>query len=249
MLVRPPNFDATHKYPLFVEIHGGAANMWRDQITLRWNYHLFAKPGYVVLLTNYTGSTGFGEAFARAIQFDPLAGPASDVNEAADEAIRRFPFIDATRQVAAGASYGGHLANWLEATTTRYKAIVSHAGEANIEAQWGTSDGIYHPDPEGGELQDADPPVGRRERLPGPDQQHARELERAPAHEGAEPAPRVAEREPLDLEWRRQPAFLRGSAGLARALAGPGQRRDELRVVQAKRCGAEAPHYIWRLRS
>jgi dipeptidyl aminopeptidase/acylaminoacyl peptidase len=144
MIVRPPNFDASRKYPLFVEIHGGAANMWRDQITLRWNYHLLAKPGYVVLLTNYTGSTGFGEAFGRAIQFDPLAGPANDVNEAADEAIKRFPFIDASRQVAAGASYGGHLANWLEATTTRYKAIVSHAGEANIEAQWGTSDSIYH---------------------------------------------------------------------------------------------------------
>jgi dipeptidyl aminopeptidase/acylaminoacyl peptidase len=144
MIVRPPNFDPARKYPLLVEIHGGAANMWRDQITLRWNYHLLAKSGYVVLLTNYTGSTGFGEAFGRAIQFDPLAGPANDLNEAADEAIKRFPFIDASRQAAAGASYGGHLANWLEATTTRYKAIVSHAGEANIEAQWGTSDSIYH---------------------------------------------------------------------------------------------------------
>src|SRR6185295_7689790 len=52
MIIRPPNFDASKKYPLLVEIHGGAANMWRDQITLRWNYHLLAKPGYVVLLTN-----------------------------------------------------------------------------------------------------------------------------------------------------------------------------------------------------
>jgi dipeptidyl aminopeptidase/acylaminoacyl peptidase len=144
MIVRPPGFDPTRKYPLLVEIHGGAANMWRDAITLRWNYHLLARPGYVVLLTNYTGSTGFGEAFARAIQFDPLDGPAKDVNEAADEAIRRFAFIDGARQAAAGASYGGHLANWLEATTTRYKCIVSHAGEVNTEAQWGTSDGIYH---------------------------------------------------------------------------------------------------------
>ena len=144
MIVRPPNFDPSKKYPLLVEMHGGAANMWRDQITLRWNYHLLARPGYVVLLTNYRGSSGFGEAFGRWIQNDPLAGPATDINEAADEAIRRYPFIDATRQMAVGASYGGHLANWLEATTTRYRAIVSHAGEANIEAQWGTSDGIYH---------------------------------------------------------------------------------------------------------
>src|SRR5207244_6355583 len=87
MIIRPPNFDPAKKYPLLVEIHGGAANMWRDQITLRWNYHLLASPGYVVLLTNYRGSTGFGEAFGRAIQSDPLAGPATDINEAADEAI------------------------------------------------------------------------------------------------------------------------------------------------------------------
>jgi dipeptidyl aminopeptidase/acylaminoacyl peptidase len=144
MIVLPSGFDASRKYPLLVEIHGGPANMWRDQITLRWNYHLLAKPGYVVLLTNYSGSTGFGEQFARSIQYDPFAGPAAEVNEAADEAIRRFNFIDGSRQCAAGASYGGHLANWLEATTTRYRCLVSHAGLVNSEAQWGTSDSIYH---------------------------------------------------------------------------------------------------------
>jgi dipeptidyl aminopeptidase/acylaminoacyl peptidase len=144
MLVVPGGFDPNKKYPLLVEIHGGPANMWRDQITLRWNYHLLAKPGYVVLLTNYSGSTGFGEQFGRAIQGDPFAGPANELNEAADEAIRRFNFIDGSRQCAAGASYGGHLANWLEATTTRYRCLVSHAGLVNSEDQWGTSDGIYH---------------------------------------------------------------------------------------------------------
>ena len=145
MIVLPPNFDPAKKYPLFVLIHGGAANMWRDSISLRWNYHLLAKPGYVMLMTNYRGSTGFGEKFAQSIQNDPLRGPANDVNEGADEAIKRFPFIDASRQVAAGASYGGHLANWLEATNNgRYKALVSHAGLSTLETQWGTSDFIYH---------------------------------------------------------------------------------------------------------
>jgi dipeptidyl aminopeptidase/acylaminoacyl peptidase len=144
MLVLPAQFDPNKKYPLLVEIHGGPATMWRDQITLRWNYHLIARPGYVVLLTNYSGSPGFGEEFARSIQRDPFAGPGSELNEAADEAIRRFPFIDGSRQCAAGASYGGHLANWLEATTTRYRCLISHAGLANSEAQWGTSDAIYH---------------------------------------------------------------------------------------------------------
>ena len=56
------------EYPLFVLLHGGPHSMWIDQFVIRWNYHLLAQPGYVVLLTNYTGSTGYGEKFAQNIQ-------------------------------------------------------------------------------------------------------------------------------------------------------------------------------------
>ncbi|MBL8266339.1 MAG: S9 family peptidase [Steroidobacter sp.] len=143
MIVRPPNFDATKKYPLLVLMHGGPHSMWRDNFFLRWNYHLLASPGYVVLLTNYTGSTGFGAAFSQAIQGDPLQGPALEINQAADEAIARYPFIDSTRQCAGGASYGGHLANWMQASTTRYRCLISHAGLINLESQWATSDITY----------------------------------------------------------------------------------------------------------
>jgi len=143
MIVKPANFDPSRKYPLFAVIHGGAANMWRDQFVLRWNYHLLAKPGYIVLLTDYKGSTGYGEEFARSIQFDPLKGPGDEVNQAVDEAIKKYSFIDADKLAAGGASYGGHLANWLQATTTRYKAIVSHAGEMDLVMQWGTSDSVW----------------------------------------------------------------------------------------------------------
>lgn len=144
MIVKPEGFDPSKKYPLFVLIHGGAHNMWQDSITLRWNYHLLAKPGYVMLLTNYTGSTGFGAEFAQLIQGDPLRGPADELMEAADAAIAKYPFIDASRQVAAGASYGGHLANALEAWSgTRFKALIGHAGLVNLETQWGTSDFMY----------------------------------------------------------------------------------------------------------
>jgi dipeptidyl aminopeptidase/acylaminoacyl peptidase len=153
MLVVPAGFDETKKYPLLVLMHGGPASMWRDQITLRWNYHLLARPGYVVLLTDYTGSTGYGEAFAQAIQGDPFRTPGNEINEAADEVIRRFAFVDGARQCAAGASYGGHLANWMQATTTRYKCLISHAGLMNSETQWGTSDTIY-----GRELMNGGPP-------------------------------------------------------------------------------------------
>jgi dipeptidyl aminopeptidase/acylaminoacyl peptidase len=142
-LVLPPAFDPAKKYPLFVVIHGGPHSMWIDQFVIRWNYHLLGKPGYVVLLTNYTGSTGFGEKFAQAIQGDPLEGPGLDITQAADEAIERYPYIDGTRLVAGGASYGGHLSNWLAVTTTRFKALVSHAGLFDQSQQWGTSDIVY----------------------------------------------------------------------------------------------------------
>lgn len=143
MVIKPANFDPKRKYPLFAVIHGGAANMWRDQFVVRWNYHLLAQPGYVVLLSDYKGSTGYGEAFARAIQFDPLKGPGQEINEAVDEAVRRYAYVDGSQLAVGGASYGGHLANWLQATTTRYKAFVSHAGEMDLVMQWGSSDSIH----------------------------------------------------------------------------------------------------------
>jgi dipeptidyl aminopeptidase/acylaminoacyl peptidase len=153
MIVLPPGFDASRKYPLLVLIHGGPAAHNTDQIGLRWNYHLLAAPGYVVLMSDYTGSTSFGEKFAQAIKLDPLRTPGDEINQAVDEALKRYAFIDGSRMCAAGASYGGHLVNWLEATTTRYRCIVSHAGEVDLTTQWGESDGIY-----GRELTNGGPP-------------------------------------------------------------------------------------------
>lgn len=144
ILVRPAGFDPTKKYPLFVLMHGGPASAFKDNWGYRWNYHLLAKPGYILVLTNYTGSTGFGEKFAQDIQFDPFKGPADEINEAAAYAIKHYSFINENLQAVGGASYGGHLANWMQATTSHYKCIVAHAGLVNSESQWGTSDGIYN---------------------------------------------------------------------------------------------------------
>jgi dipeptidyl aminopeptidase/acylaminoacyl peptidase len=106
-LALPPGFDDGKKYPLLVLIHGGHQSMWRDAITKRWNYHLLAEPGYVVLLTDYVGSTGYGEAFTLSILGDPLRGPADDINAAADEAIRRFSYIDGSRRRRRGPAMAG----------------------------------------------------------------------------------------------------------------------------------------------
>jgi dipeptidyl aminopeptidase/acylaminoacyl peptidase len=140
----PPGFDQRQKYPVITLIHGGPHSSSLDADHLRWSPHLIAAAGYVVVMTDYTGSVGYGVEFSRAIQGDPLKTPGDELNEALDEAIRLYPFIDETRQAAAGASYGGHLINWLQGTTTRYRTLVGHAGLVDLEGQWSTSDAVYH---------------------------------------------------------------------------------------------------------
>jgi dipeptidyl aminopeptidase/acylaminoacyl peptidase len=137
----PPQLDRSRKYPLIVNPHGGPNNMSSDAFSVRWNYHLLTAPGYVLIATNYTGSTGFGEKFANDIERDVLRGPAQEILEAADEAIRRYPFIDGTRQAAIGASYGGYLMNWFNGHTNQFRALVIHAGASNNESQYGVNDG------------------------------------------------------------------------------------------------------------
>jgi len=144
LVLRPAGFDPARRYPVLVVIHGGPAPQFRDAWSVRWNYQLLAAPGYVLVMTNYSGSRGYTEAFGQAIQGDPLKTPADEINQGLDESLRRYPFLDGNRVAAAGASYGGHLVNWLQATTTRYRAFVSHAGLVNLESQWATSDVIYH---------------------------------------------------------------------------------------------------------
>lgn len=153
MLVTPPNFDPKKKYPVMVLIHGGPASTNPDQIGLRWNYHLLAASGVVVLMSDYKGSVGYGEKFSQAIKLDPLKGPAEEIDQAVDEALKRYAFLDGSRMCAGGASYGGHLTNWIEATSTRYRCLISHAGEVDLLTQWGESDGNY-----GRELTNGGPP-------------------------------------------------------------------------------------------
>ncbi len=142
-LALPPDFDETQKYPLVLLIHGGPFATTLDADHVRWSPHLLASAGYVVLMTDYTGSVGYGAEFSRAIQGDPLQTPGEELLQAADEAIKRFSFIDGERQAAAGASYGGHLINWMQASTTHFKALVGHAGLIDLEGQYSSSDTIY----------------------------------------------------------------------------------------------------------
>jgi dipeptidyl aminopeptidase/acylaminoacyl peptidase len=141
ILYLPPQFDKSRRYPLVVFPHGGPAAMSKDAFSTRWNSYLLTSPGYVLLETNYTGSTGFGEKFADDIERDVLRGPAGEILQAIEEASSRYPFIDKSRQAAAGASYGGYLMNWFNGHTKQFKCLVIHAGAINNESQYGTNDG------------------------------------------------------------------------------------------------------------
>lgn len=143
LLTYPPRFDPSKKYPLVVFPHGGPNAMSKDQFSTRWNFHLLVSQGYVLLQTNYTGSTGFGEKFADDIERDVLRGPALECLEAIEVAAKRYPFIDQARQAAIGASYGGYLMNWFNGHTTQFRCLVNHAGAVNNESQYGVNDGGY----------------------------------------------------------------------------------------------------------
>ncbi|BDC52807.1 prolyl oligopeptidase [Bryobacterales bacterium F-183] len=143
ILTKPPAFDPNKKYPLVVFPHGGPNAMSKDAFSTRWNFHLLTSQGYVLLQTNYTGSTGFGEKFADDIERDVLRGPVNETLEGIEEAIKKFPFIDRTRQAAVGASYGGYMMNWMNGHTRQFRCLVNHAGAINNESQYGFNDGGY----------------------------------------------------------------------------------------------------------
>jgi dipeptidyl aminopeptidase/acylaminoacyl peptidase len=142
-LVKPPNFDARRKYPVKFLIHGGPEGAWGDDWSYRWNPELFAANGYVVLMINFHGSTGYGQKFIDAINGDWGGAPFEDLMKGLDYAEKTYPFIDKDRECALGASYGGYMANWILGHTDRFKCIVSHDGMFNAESAWGDTEELW----------------------------------------------------------------------------------------------------------
>jgi dipeptidyl aminopeptidase/acylaminoacyl peptidase len=145
-LVKPPNFDASKKYPVKFLIHGGPEGAWGDDWSFRWNPELFAANGYVVIMINFHGSTGYGQKFIDAINGDWGGAPFEDLMKGLDYAEKTYPFIDKDRECALGASYGGYMANWILGHTDRFKCIVSHDGMFNAESAWGDTEELWFND-------------------------------------------------------------------------------------------------------
>jgi dipeptidyl aminopeptidase/acylaminoacyl peptidase len=142
-MIKPPGFDSNKKYPLKFLIHGGPQGAWSDSWTYRWNAELFAASGYVVVMINFHGSTGYGQKFTDSISGDWGGKPYVDLMKGLDYVEKTYPFIDKKREAAMGGSYGGYMANWLLGHTDRFKCFVSHDGTFNTESAYGTTEELW----------------------------------------------------------------------------------------------------------
>ena len=142
-VVRPPNFDPSKKYPVKFLMHGGPQGNWGDGWSYRWNPELFAASGYVVVMVNPRGSTGYGQQFVDEVSGDWGGRPYVDLMKGLDAAEVQFPFIDKTRECALGASYGGFMANWVLTHTDRFKCIVTHDGMYDPVSAFGATEELW----------------------------------------------------------------------------------------------------------
>jgi dipeptidyl aminopeptidase/acylaminoacyl peptidase len=145
-LIRPPGFDASKKYPVVFLIHGGPQGAWHDEWHARWNYALFAAPGYAVIAVNPRGSTGYGQKFTDQISKDWTGRVYTDLMSGLDFALKTYSFLDQSRVAAAGGSYGGFMVNWIAGHTDRFQALVSHAGVFDLTSKYGTTEELWFPE-------------------------------------------------------------------------------------------------------
>ncbi len=145
-LLKPPGFDPSRKYPMVFLVHGGPQGAWGDVFHWRWNYQMFAAPGYVVVAINPRGSTGYGQRFTDEISRDWGGKVYEDLMNGLDHVLATYPFIDPDRIAAAGASYGGYMMNWFEGHTDRFKCIVNHDGVYNLESMYGATEELWFPE-------------------------------------------------------------------------------------------------------
>jgi dipeptidyl aminopeptidase/acylaminoacyl peptidase len=144
-VVKPPNFQPDLKYPVILLIHGGPQGFWGYSWTYRWNAQVFAAAGYVVVEPNPRGSIGYGQKFIDEINGDWGGRPFDDLMAVADHIAAEMPYADGSRMVAAGGSYGGYMADWLEGHTQRFKALISHAGVYDLASEFGATEELWFP--------------------------------------------------------------------------------------------------------
>jgi dipeptidyl aminopeptidase/acylaminoacyl peptidase len=141
-MVKPPDFDPAKRYPVLFLIHGGPQGAWGETWSYRWNPQVFAAAGYLVVMPNPHGSTGYGQAFTDAVSGDWGGRAYRDIMAIADN-VGTLPYVDKNRMAAAGGSYGGYMIDWILGHSHPFKALVSHAGVYDLRSEAGTTDELW----------------------------------------------------------------------------------------------------------
>ncbi|HEV2447094.1 MAG TPA: S9 family peptidase, partial [Candidatus Sulfopaludibacter sp.] len=144
-VIKPYGFQVGRKYPVLMLIHGGPQGFWGHAWSYRWNPEVFAAAGYVVVMPNPRGSTGYGQKFIDEINGDWGGKPFDDIMAVADYVVSRMPYADASRMAAAGASYGGYMIDWMLGHTQRFKALVTHDGVYDLTSEFGATEELWFP--------------------------------------------------------------------------------------------------------
>ena len=141
-IVKPYGYKNGQKYPVLFLIHGGPQGAWGESWSYRWNPQVFAAAGFMVVMPNPRGSTGYGQKFTDDINDDWGGKVYDDIMAVVDYAAKQ-PWADADRFAAAGGSYGGYMVNWMLGKTDRFKALISHAGVYDLKSMAGETEELW----------------------------------------------------------------------------------------------------------
>jgi dipeptidyl aminopeptidase/acylaminoacyl peptidase len=144
LLLKPHGFQEGKKYPALFLIHGGPQSAWRESFSFRWNPQVFAAAGFVVVMPNPRGSTGYGQRFTDEINAD-WGGKVYDDIMAVVDHVAGLEYVDGDRLAAAGGSYGGYMVNWILGHSNRFRALVSHAGVFDLRSMAGETEELWFP--------------------------------------------------------------------------------------------------------
>lgn len=132
----PPHFDAAKKYPMIVNYYGGCSPTSR-MFQSRYPHHVYAAMGYVVLVVNPSGATGFGQKFSARHVDTAGEGAAEDIISSTQAFCDEHAFVNRKKIGCIGASYGGFMTQYLQTKTDLFAAAISHAGISDHTSYWG----------------------------------------------------------------------------------------------------------------
>ncbi|MBP7050750.1 MAG: S9 family peptidase [Phycisphaerae bacterium] len=146
-VVKPLDFDPAKKYPVAFLIHGGPQGSFGNVFHYRWNPQAYAGAGYAVVMVDFHGSTGYGQAFCDAIRGDWGGKPLVDLQKGLAAVLERYPWMDGDRVGALGASYGGYMVNWIAGQwPDRFRCLVNHDGNLDERVAYFDTDELWFPE-------------------------------------------------------------------------------------------------------